>query len=128
MRFAHGLPALLLAIIAAGCNGDGAPAPSGETFDRAASEDVIAGGYGTGDLEDPATQTAYQIVLDAIAERYPSRALVEKKEVEVQVVAGLNYRFRIEMSGDPQTRAIYEAVVYRDLDDTYELTRLDRLQ
>ena len=48
--------------------------------------------------------------------------------LETQVVAGLNYRFRVEMTGSPEGRSVYTATVYRNLDDEYELTALDKLQ
>ena len=68
------------------------------------------------------------MVETAIYKQYPTRALVDRVALETQVVAGLNYRFRVEMTGAPEARAIYSAVVYRNLDDDYELTTLDKLQ
>jgi len=88
----------------------------------------IAGGYAPGDVSDPTAKAAYAMVQDAIYDKYPTRALVDVVTLETQVVAGLNYRFRVEMTGSPQARGIYEAVVYRDLDGDLELTRLDKLQ
>ena len=121
MRWRYVWPALALLAVPA-CDG---LAPSGG--DRS-GEDVIAGGFVPGDLEDEGAQTAFSLVQTAIYDRYPSPALVDTVQMDMQVVAGLNYRFRIEMTGAPESRAIYEAVVYRDLDDNYEITSLNRLQ
>lgn len=118
MTWRYMWPALLLVAIPA-CDG---------LSNRADGEDVIAGGYGDGNLNEEGAQTALRLVETAIYDRYPSRALIDQVSLETQVVAGLNYRFRIEMSGAPESRAIYEAVVYRDLEDSYELTSLTRLQ
>jgi len=88
----------------------------------------IVGGYVPGDVSDPAAKAAYDMVHAAIYEQYPTRALVDAVSLETQVVAGLNYRFRVEMTGSPQARGIFEAVIYRDLDGNLSLTRLDKLQ
>ncbi|MCI4645546.1 MAG: hypothetical protein MRY64_12270 [Hyphomonadaceae bacterium] len=88
----------------------------------------IVGGYGPGDVSDPGAKIAYDLVEAAIYEQYPTRALVDSVALETQVVAGLNYRFRVEMTGSPESRAIYEGVVYRNLDNAYELTALSKVQ
>ncbi len=90
--------------------------------------EMVTGGYGTGDLEEDGAKTALSIATEAIYQRYPTRALVEAVTLETQVVAGLNYRYSIEMSGSQNARGIYEATVYRDLDDNFELTSLAKLQ
>lgn len=90
--------------------------------------EMVTGGYGAGDLEEDGAKTALRIATDAIYERFPTRALVDTVSLETQVVAGLNYRYRIEMTGSPDARSIYEATVYRDLDDNFELTSLNKLQ
>ncbi len=97
------------------------------TVDEEAGE-VLAGGYSTGDMEEDGAKRALKIATDAIYHRFPTRALVDSVSLETQVVAGLNYRYRIEMGGAPDVRAIFEAIVFRDLDDTYELTSLTKLQ
>ena len=98
-----------------------------ETVDEERGE-PLAGGYAAGDMQDEGAKKALQIATDAIYERFPTRALVDAVSLETQVVAGLNYRYRIEMGGSPDARAIFEAIVYRDLDDNYELNRLTKLQ
>jgi len=101
------------------------PVELGET---SMGDDIVVGGYGPGDASEPGAKLAYQMVEEAIYERYPTRALVDVVTLETQLVAGLNYRFRVEMTGAPDSRAIFSAVVYRDLSDTYELTSLEKLQ
>lgn len=91
-------------------------------------DDVIVGGYGPGDRSEAGAKIAYAIVEAAIYDQQPTRALVDSVDLETQLVAGLNYRFRVEMTGPAETRAIYRAVVYRDLSDNYELTSLTKLQ
>jgi hypothetical protein len=73
--------------------------------------DVIAGGYGTADVNDPDLKAAQKLAVDALYKKFPQRGLVEKWTAEIQVVAGLNYKFDIQMTGGKH----YEAVVYRPL-------------
>ena len=96
--------------------------------DTQADRDLIVGGFGPGDVADPGARIAYELVEEAIYTQYPTRALVDSVSLETQVVAGLNYRFRVEMTGSPEGRSVYTATVYRNLDDEYELTALDKLQ
>ncbi|MEL6754612.1 MAG: hypothetical protein AAFO57_11345 [Pseudomonadota bacterium] len=93
-----------------------------------ADYEPLPGGFGPGDPSEPGAKVAYEMVVDAIYEQYPTRALVDVVTLETQVVAGLNYRFRVEMTGAPEARAIYQAKVYRDLEDTYEITSLEKIQ
>lgn len=93
-----------------------------------ADYEPMPGGYGPGDPSEPGAKIAYEIVEAAIYDAFPSRALVDTVALETQIVAGRNYRFRVEMTGAPEARGIYEAVVFRGLDDSYELTRLEKLQ
>ena len=138
MNFSTTVPVALAGFaIFAACSVATTPDPSPEddmALEPAAAEDIdngwteIVGGYGPGDVAEPGAKIAYDMVEAAIYEQYPTRALVDQVTLETQVVAGLNYRFRIEMTGAPEARAIYSAVVYRNLDDAYELTSLDKLQ
>lgn len=100
--------------------------PAKPTVDR--QDHPLAGGYAPGDVSDPIAKAAYNMVQDAIYDQFPTRALVDVVTLETQVVAGLNYRFRVEMTGSADARAIYDAVVYRDLQGDLELTRLEKLQ
>ena len=84
---------------------------------------VITGGYSPASLNHEMTKAAQAVAVDAIYKRDPTRALVEKVEVELQVVAGLNYRFVITMTGG----ARYDVTVYRKLDGTMEVTNYAKL-
>lgn len=84
----------------------------------------IVGGYGPASLEDEGVKAALKVATDEIYKREPTRALVEKTEAQLQVVAGLNYAFDITMSGG----AHYKVVVYRPLGDApLEVTEFTRL-
>lgn len=83
---------------------------------------VIAGGYASASLEDEGAKAAQKLAVDEIYKRDPTRALVEKATVEVQVVAGLNYRFTIVMTGG----ATYAVVVYRDLQNNMSVTSYEK--
>ncbi len=84
---------------------------------------VMTGGYSPASLDDEMTKAAQAVAVDAIYTRDPTRALVEKVEAEMQVVAGLNYRFVITMTGG----ARFGVTVYRKLDSTMEVTEYARL-
>jgi|GEM_PF-1274422 len=106
-------------------NGPNTPeAPKPDDFTQ---NDILVGGYAPADIEDEASTKAKEMVIDEIYKRFPTRALVDKVDMEIQVVAGLNYRFQIEMTGNQANRDVFTGVVYRDLDDNYKLTSLDRL-
>jgi hypothetical protein len=84
---------------------------------------VITGGYSPASLDDEMTKAAQAVAVDAIYTRDPTRALVEKVEAEMQVVAGLNYQFVITMTGG----ARYGVTVYRKLDGSMEVTNYTKL-
>ncbi|MFC7291926.1 hypothetical protein [Hirschia litorea] len=109
-------------------------APS-ETTDNTPNEleenvdhNIIAGGYAPADLSDENATRAKELMIDTIYRKFPTRALVDKVSAEVQVVAGLNYRFRIEMTGMPRTRDIFTGVVYMDLKQKMTVTSLEQIQ
>ena len=60
---------------------------------------MIVGGYVAADLNEPGVKAAQAVAVNEIYTQRPTRALVEKVGAEMQVVAGLNYRFTISMSG-----------------------------
>lgn len=91
-------------------------------------DDLIVGGFAPMTDEDEHSIKAKEMVIDAIYKKFPTRALVDKVDMDVQVVAGLNYRFKIEMSGPMKSRDIFVGVVYRDLEDKFELTDLTQIQ
>lgn len=88
---------------------------------------VISGGYGAANEEAPGLKEARELAVAEIYRRHPTRALVAKVETEVQVVAGLNYRFTITMSGDPVTAKRYAVAVYRDLQRRMSVTSLEAI-
>lgn len=90
-----------------------APAAAEPAPPAAPEPDPIVGGYAPANLEDEGVKAALAVATDAIYTRNPTRALVEKTEAQVQVVAGLNYAFDITMTGG----ARYKIVVYKPLGD-----------
>lgn len=101
-----------------------APAPEPATVEATppapmpAPEPMVTGGYSPASLDDEMVKAAQAVAVDAIYTRDPTRALVEKVEAELQVVAGINYHFVITMTGG----ARYGVTVYRKLDGTMEVT------
>jgi hypothetical protein len=87
-----------------------------------ASEPAITGGY-SASLDDEMVKAAQAVAVDAIYTRNPTRALVENVEAELQVVAGINYAFRITMTGG----ARYGVTVFRSLDGKMEVTSYEKL-
>jgi hypothetical protein len=84
---------------------------------------MIVGGYVAADLNEPVVKAAQAVAVNEIYTQRPTRALVEEVGAEMQVVAGLNYRFTIGMSGG----AAYRVVVYRNLQGEMSVSSLDRL-
>jgi hypothetical protein len=84
---------------------------------------VIAGGYGKADPADAGTKEAQAFAVAEIYKRNPTRALVEKADAQVQVVAGLNYEFDITMTGGSR----YKIVVYRTLQNALSVTSYEKL-
>jgi ABC-type Fe3+-hydroxamate transport system substrate-binding protein len=85
--------------------------------------DVVVGGYAAADIADPAVKEAHDLAVAEIYKRDPTRALVEKTTAELQVVAGINYRFEIVMGGG----ATYRIVVYRDLQNTLTVSEYEKV-
>lgn len=127
-------PSLAALTVLAACQGapPESPTPPAATPSQAApteapAQDVIVGGYGAANEENPELAQAQKLAIEELYRRHPTRALVEKVTSEVQVVAGLNYKFQIEMSGAPEQRARYEVVVFRGLDRTMKVTSVTKL-
>ncbi|MDP3493446.1 MAG: hypothetical protein Q8R82_10045 [Hyphomonadaceae bacterium] len=99
--------------------------PPGTTADQAppAPAPMITGGYGSADLGAEDTKAAQAIAVNEIYTRHPTRALVDKVSAEVQVVAGLNYRFTIVMTGG----AAYRVVVFRSLQGQMSVSNFEKL-
>lgn len=82
----------------------------------------VVGGFAPADVSDPSYKEAEALAIDTIYKREPQRSIVESKSAQVQVVAGLNYRFDIKMSG--QNR--YTVQIYRDLQGKLEVTEFTK--
>lgn len=83
----------------------------------------MTGAYGAADMSDPATKEASDRAVSEIYKRDPTRALVESVAAELQVVAGLNYRFDIQMSGG----AKYRVVIYRNLQNELTVSEYEKV-
>ena len=83
----------------------------------------VVGGYGQSNPEDEGVKAAQRLAVDEVYRRNPTRALVEKATAETQVVAGLNYRFTIAMTGG----ATYRIVVFRDLQGAMSVTSYEKV-
>ena len=59
----------------------------------------VVGGYSPADAANPDVAAAEKLAIDEIYRREPQRSLVESVTREQQVVAGMNYRFIVKMSG-----------------------------
>lgn len=106
-------PAFLLSLaLLAGC---ASPQPP--------EDDVIAGGYVDASPQDEGVKAAQAVAVNEIYTRNPTRALVETVEVQMQVVAGLNYAFDITMSGG----ARFKVTVYRDLQGKMQVTAFEKV-
>ncbi len=117
-------------VAALGACGGASVEPDVQDADAASSADdrAITGGFAAADPSADYVAPARQLAIDAVYEQRPTRALVDKVDVDVQVVAGLNYRFRIEMGGAPTARAIYVVTVYEDLSGNLEVTGFEQIQ
>lgn len=113
------LPASLLVIAMLGACAS--PAPQAEQVVE--REVVITGGYAKADQADATTKAAEEVAVAEIYKRDPTRALVQNVEVNVQVVAGLNYAFDITMTGG----AHFKVVVYRDLQGAMKVTSYNKV-
>ena len=85
--------------------------PSASQPPPAAQRPVIVGGYAPADANDAQVKAAEKMAVDEIYKREPQRSLVENVTRESQVVAGMNYRFTIKMSGANR----YEVTVFNPL-------------
>ena len=84
---------------------------------------VMVGGYSAADLNNEGVKAAQALAVNEIYTRNPTRALVDKVSAETQVVAGLNYRFTIVMTGG----AAYRVIVFRNLQGGLSVTSFEKL-
>ena len=84
---------------------------------------MIVGGYGASNLADEGVFFFNDTATTEIYTRNPTRALVDKVSAETQVVAGLNYRFTIVMTGG----AAYRVIVFRNLQGGMSVTSFEKL-
>jgi hypothetical protein len=118
IRFALAASALVLA---GACTHD-APAPAPAPAPQAPRMPVT-GGYAPADINNADVKAARDFAVAELYRRFPQRAIVEGATAEQQVVAGMNYRFEITMSGGKK----YRAVVYRNLQGAMSVTTLEAL-
>ena len=85
--------------------------PSSTMPASTAQRPVIVGGYAPADANDPDVKAAEKMAIDEIYRREPQRSLVESVTRESQVVAGMNYRLTVKMSGVNS----YQIVVFKPL-------------
>lgn len=97
--------------------------PSASQPAPAAQRPVIVGGYAPADANDAQVKAAEKLAVDEIYRREPQRSIVETVTRESQVVAGMNYRFTIKMTGANR----YEVVVFRPLQGEMSVTGFAKL-
>jgi hypothetical protein len=85
--------------------------PSASAPPSTAQRPVIVGGYAPADASDSDVKAAETMAIAEIYRREPQRSIVENVTRESQVVAGMNYRFVVKMSGVNR----YEVVVFKPL-------------
>ena len=83
---------------------------------------MIVGGYGPADLANAGVKAAEKMAIDEIYRREPQRGLVENVTREQQVVAGMNYRFTVKMTG----QNAYRIVVYKPLQGDMSVTLFEK--
>lgn len=110
---------LLLVSVSAALGACTTPAGEAPTAPHA----PIVGGYSQANLSDEGVKAARAVAEKEIYTRNPTRALVDKVSAETQVVAGMNYRFTIVMSGG----ASYRVVVYRPLQGDMTVSDYEKL-
>lgn len=84
----------------------------------------IVGGYGDAAETVPDLAKAKSLALKALAAKFPSDQPIDAVRSQIQVVAGLNYKFEILRHGTPGER--FEVVVYRDLQNHFSVTSVTR--
>lgn len=84
---------------------------------------MMTGAYGKADPANEMVKAAQAVAVNEIYTRNPTRAIVETVSVEQQVVAGLNYRFDITMSGGVR----FKVTVFRSLQGELSVTNFEKV-
>lgn len=84
---------------------------------------TLVGSYSPANASDPELMSAEKVAIGEIYRREPQRGLVEDVQREAQVVAGMNYRFTVKMSGMNS----YRVVVFRPLQGEMMVTSFEKL-
>jgi hypothetical protein len=129
---AFGLLAPVILVVGA-CAADPPAPPPGDTATQVVpsatqpapdtGRPVVVGGYSAASATDAMVQAAEKLAIDEIYKREPQRSIVETVTREQQVVAGMNYRFNVKMSGVNR----YEVVVFRSLQGEMSVTGFTKL-
>jgi hypothetical protein len=98
------------------------PTPRAQLQAPADATPVPVGGYVQANPADPNLAAAEKLAIDEIYRADPQRSLVESVMREQQVVAGMNYRFTIKMSGTNS----YRIVVYKPLQGEMTVTSFEK--
>lgn len=109
------------ALVIAGCVTTGCAANSAEV--AAPPVGPIVGGYQPANPGDLGLTTAEKMAVDEVYRREPQRSIVESVTREQQVVAGMNYRFTIKMSGINS----YRVVVFKPLQGPMSISGFEKL-
>ena len=87
------------------------------------SRPTLVGGFSPANASDPELMAAEKVAVGEIYRREPQRGIVEDVQREAQVVAGMNYRFTVKMSGQNS----YRVVVFRPLQGEMMVTSFEKL-
>ena len=113
-----------LVFILAACHS----AETGDSGGPIAAAEPVTGGYAPAAADDLGVKDAEQLAIQKTYEAHPTRMLATVTSREMQVVAGLNYRFEIGFGGgDKDFKKKYEVVVYSPLDGAMEVTSIKEI-
>jgi len=84
---------------------------------------TLVGSYSPANESDPELMAAEKVAIGEIYRREPQRGMVEDIQREAQVVAGMNYRFTVKMSGQNS----YRVVIFRPLEGEMKVTNFEKL-
>jgi hypothetical protein len=90
-------------VLACACASNGPPPPQAP----------VAATYAPITRENDDLRDARKLAIEEVYRRFPTRALVEGVTAEAHTGKDRAFRFRITMSGAPETRPVYEAIVVK---------------